>query len=115
MGTVLLKVYGNLWPAPDGLLQRLEPICADAMTQEDDDGIPRVCQEGDLLRISFEGLYFPVDEVLEAIAAVLTPAQQGKLDVLDMDGWRLERHVFANGRIERKSTSLNNVLDYSGF
>ena len=115
MGTVLLKVYGNLWPAPEGLLQRLEPICAEAMTQEDDDGIPRVCQEGDLLRISFEGLYFPVDEVLDAIAAVLTPAQQGKLDVLDMDGWRLERHVFANGKIVTKSTSLNNVLDYSGF
>ena len=114
MGTVLVKVYGNLWPAPDGLLASLEPLCAQAMTQEDD-GIPRVCQEGDLLRISFEGLYFPVEDVLEAIAAVLTPVQKGKLDVLDMDNWRLERHLFTNGTIERKSISLNNVLDYSGF
>ena len=115
MGTVLVKIYGNLWPAPDGLLQTLEPLCAQAMTQEDDDGIPRVCQEGDLLRISFEGMWFPVDDVLAAIEAVLTPAQQGKLDVLDMDDGRLVRHTFANGVIEKRATSLNNVLDWSGF
>ena len=114
MSEVLLKVYGNLWPAPEGLLATLDPICAQAMTREVED-TPRVCQEGDLLRMSFEGLYFPVDEVLEAIKNRLAPGQQGKLDVLDMEQWRLERHLFADGTVTSRSTSLNNVLDYSGF
>lgn len=73
-----------------------------------------VTLEGDLLRISFEGLYFPVEETLAAVAARLRPDQTGKLDVLDLENWRLERHVFADGRISSGAAPLNNVLDFSG-
>ena len=52
--------------------------------------------------------------MVEAFRAHLTPDMQGKLDVLDMDGWRLTRHVFTGGQVKSSSAPLNNVLDYSG-
>ena len=67
-----------------------------------------------MARVSFEGVYFPVDEVLAALARHLRPEHQGKLDVLDLENWRLTRHLFDQGRIRSSSAPLNNVLDYSG-
>ena len=36
------------------------------------------------------------------------------IDVLDLENWRLIRHVFEQGRIRTSSAPLNNVLDYAG-
>ena len=108
----LLKVYGHVFPVTDAFYEDLARACADALPDADD--IPVLEKDGDMARISFEGMYFPVDEVLEALARHLGPEHKGKLDVLDMDGWRLTRHVFEAGRINSSSAPLNNVLDYSG-
>ena len=108
---VLLKVYGNLHPADAADFEALSRASASCVGEGAE---PPVTLAGDRLRISFEGLYFPVDEVLEALAALLKPRQQGKLDVLDLDAWRLTRHLFQDGRITSRSAPLNNVLDFSG-
>ena len=108
---VLLKVYGNLYPADAADLEALARAAASCVREGPEEV---VTLEGDLLRISFEGLFFPVDEVLEALAAVLRPEQKGKLDVLDLEAWTLTRHLFADGRISSRSAPLNNVLDFSG-
>ncbi|MDE7240326.1 hypothetical protein [Desulfovibrio sp.] len=108
---VLLKVYGNLYPADAADLEALDRASAGCVQEGADEA---VTLERDLLRISFEGLFFPVDDVLEAFAAILRPGQKGKLDVLDLEGWRLTRHQFADGRITSRSAPLNNVLDFSG-
>ncbi|WP_165075076.1 MULTISPECIES: hypothetical protein [unclassified Desulfovibrio] len=108
---VLLKVYGNLFPAEEADREALAQACAGRVPAGDGEAVLR---EGDLVRISFEGLYFPVEDVLEAIAARLRPAQQGKLDVLDLEAWRLTRHLFAEGRFTSRTAPLNNVLDFSG-
>ena len=108
---VLLKVYGNLFPADETDREALARACADRVPAADGEAVLR---EGDLVRISFEGLYFPAEDVLEAIAARLKPGQQGKLDVLDLEAWRLTRHLFAEGRITSRTAPLNNVLDFSG-
>lgn len=110
---VLLKVYGSLYPANEADRAALALACAGRLPC-DSEGEEAVVLEGDLLRISFEGLCFPVDEMLAALAARLRPEQQGKLDVLDLEAWRLERHSFLNGRITRSAAPLNNVLDFSG-
>ncbi|MDE7371665.1 MAG: hypothetical protein K2N07_08010 [Desulfovibrio sp.] len=107
---VLLKVYGNLFPADEADREALAQACAGRVPADGE----AVLREGDLVRISFEGLYFPVEDVLEAIAARLKPGQQGKLDVLDLEAWRLTRHLFAEGRITSRTAPLNNVLDFSG-
>ena len=108
----LLKVYGHIYPADQALYTALQTACADALPDEDD--IPVLERDGDMARISFEGTYFPVDDVLLALQAHIQPAHKGKLDVLDLEAWQLTRHSFAHGRIESHSAPLNNVLDYSG-
>lgn len=108
----LFKVYGHVYPINADFYADLARACADALPDADD--IPVLEKDGDMARISFEGVYFPVDEVLEALARHLGSEHKGKLDVLDMDGWRLTRHVLEGGRINTSSAPLNNVLDYSG-
>ena len=108
----LLKIYGHIYPADDALYAALAKACADALP--DDDDIPVLERDGDMARISFEGTYFPLDEVLLALTTHILPAHKGKLDVLDMEGWKLTRHVLAGGSVHSSSAPLNNVLDYSG-
>ena len=108
----MVKAYGHVYPVTPALYAALESALHDALN--DDEDVPLLCQEGDMARISMEGSYFPEDEVVEAFRAHLTPDMQGKLDVLDMDGWRLTRHVFTGGQVKSSSAPLNNVLDYSG-
>ena len=108
----LLKVYGQVYPVNNDFDAALEQACADAMPDEDD--VPVLERDGDMARISFEGTYFPLDEVLLALTTHIQPAHKGKLDVLDLEAWRLTRHIFTLGRIESHSAPLNNVLDYSG-
>ena len=108
----LLKVYGHVYPVSDDFYAALEQACAGAMPDEDD--VPVLERDGDMARISFEGAYFPLDDVLAALTAHLRAEHLGKLDVLDLEGWRLIRHTFAQGRVDVHSAPLNNVLDYSG-
>ena len=68
-----------------------------------------------MLRISFEGLYFPEEDVVATLEQHLKPSQVGKLDILDLDAWRMRRYVIGQGTITSRANSLNNVLDYSGF
>ena len=110
-----LKVYGHIWPAQAELESELDCALATAIQDDISDDVPLLCRDGDMLRISFEGAWFPEDAVLDAFKHHLTPEQQGKMDVLDMDAWRMTRHVFKDGSIRSSSAPLNNVLDYSGF
>lgn len=108
----LLKVYGHIYPADTTMYAALETACASALADADD--VPLLERDGDMVRISFEGTYFPLEDVLAVVEERLRPEHKGKLDVLDMEGWQLIRHTFENGRIVRRSASLNHVLDYSG-
>ncbi len=108
---VLLKVYGNLWPAPKDVLEPLASLFADCMPEPE---FPPARLDDELLTIAFEGIYFPVDEILAVLSRYLTVQSQGKLDVIDLENWRLVRHMFKNGNIETRTAPLNNVLDYSG-
>jgi hypothetical protein len=108
----LLKVYGHIYPVDKALYAALEHACADAMPDEDD--LPVIEHDGDMARISFEGIYFPLDDVLDVLTAHVRAEHKGKLDVLDLESWRLIRHIFTQGRVDVHSAPLNNVLDYSG-
>lgn len=108
----LLKVYGHVYPVSDDFFADLAQACASALP--DDATEPVLTRERDLARFSFEGVHFPVDATLAAVARHLQPQHQGKLDVLDLENWRLIRHVFAQGKIRVSAAPLNNVLAYSG-
>ncbi|MDR1659869.1 MAG: hypothetical protein LBR94_05955, partial [Desulfovibrio sp.] len=92
---VILKVYGHVLPVTDELYAALDKICAGAITDGRDEPVLR--REGEMARISFEGVYFPVDEFLKILAPHLGPEHRGRLDVLDIENWRLTRHVFDGG------------------
>ena len=108
---VLLKVYGGLSPCSTGDLTRLEPICGQALPLEE----PPLTLRGTLLLLSFEGIFFPLDELLQELANLLRPQMRGKIDYLDLENWRLSRYLVHDGVLSSNSVPLNNVLDYSGF
>lgn len=108
---LLLKIYGSLWPTQNALLKDLSAIASTAIPGS---GEPCITLTGDLLKIAFEGVYFPLDEVLIAIEKQLNTQQEGKLDKLDLELWQLTRYIFKNGEIKKSSAPLNNVLAYSG-
>lgn len=108
----LCKVYGHVYPVTEALHAALEQAVAGALADDPSEAV--LCREGDMDRISFEGVYFPEEEVLAALRQHLGPDMQGKLDYLDLENWRMRRHRFVQGRIVSSSAPLNNVLDYSG-
>ena len=111
---VLLKVYATFAPVSPALLSEAGAACANALGVEGDQG-PFVYGEGDALRVSFEGIHFPVDDMLPILEKAVALGASGKLDVLDMENWLLTRHEARNGRLERHTVPLNHVLDHSGL
>lgn len=108
---VLLKVYGGLKPASPGLHEALLQIAATAQPSEN----ACVALAGDMASLSFEGIYFPLEETLAAIREYASEETRGRLDVLDIENWTLCRHEINGREISARSRALNNVLDYSGF
>lgn len=69
--------------------------------------------QNDLIRINFEGIYFPIEETIEIIKPFLMPASQGKVDYIDIEEWISTRHTIQGMRIINSSNSLNAIMDYS--
>lgn len=111
---LLLKVYAAFAPAAQEDFLKLSEACSSAIASEDDHD-PFVTLHGDLLRISFEGIYFPLDDVAPVIQELAEKKAAGKMDVLDMENWRMTRYqAKGDGRLEIRSAPLNSVMDYSG-
>lgn len=108
---LLLKTYGNLAPASAALAGKLECIASAGIPVQEN---PIISLHASLLTISFEGIWFPWEEILDCILAQLDPLQEGRLDIIDIEHWRLTRHIFANGLMTVNSAPLNNILAYSG-
>lgn len=102
------KAFGHLFPADAALFAAVETALSGWNLPD--------CTElsGDLLRIDFEGVFFPLDDVLEAVRPFLTPESVGKIDLIDMEQWTLTRTTFAGTAMTTKTVGLNHVLDYSG-
>lgn len=108
---VLLKVYGGFKPASHKLHDALRQIAARAQPSEN----LCVALAGDMASLSFEGIYFPLQETLAAIRECADDKTVGRLDVLDIENWTICRHEIKGREIGTHSQNLNNVLDYSGF
>ena len=108
---ILVKVYAGLYPA--------DAACVEAVRQAGSAACPAggeawLFHEGEVLRISFEGAYFPEDEVLAACEACLPAHAQGKIDVLDVEAWELRRYAREDGTFRLFRRGLNQVLEYAG-
>lgn len=108
---IIVKVYGAFHPVSRDCYDALNAAGADAIGHED----AWLFYEDGMLRFSFEGLYFPLEDVLEALRLTLPKEAEGKLDYLDLEAWTLTRHQLTLGAVFNVSTrSLNNILDYAG-
>ena len=106
----IIKIYAAFSPVAEAVRQELETVEKDVMGN----GEEWLFWEDGLLRISFEGLYFPIEEALAILEPHLTGKSSGKLDILDLEDWTLTRHELRNGQLTASTRSLNHVLDYAG-
>jgi hypothetical protein len=121
MEPVLVKVYAAFLPANAACLAAVERAGALAIASVNAGAVNTdasrpswLLLEDGFLRISFEGLHFPVDDVLAALAATLPPHAEGKLDLIDMEAWVITRHQWRSGVFHASRRSLNHVLAHSG-
>lgn len=103
MEQIIVKVYGHVSPASEGMLDAVRPIADDA-----------VALEGTMLLVSFEGMYFMIEEFMEALAPHLARGCEGRIDYIEMDAWTLTRFWIKDGLVSSSSASLNQVMAYSG-
>ena len=52
-----------------------------------------------MVLLSFEGIYFPWEEAAGAIRSHITKDSTGKMDVLDMENWRITRFFIKDGTV----------------
>lgn len=108
----LVKVYGNISPVDTDFFEALKRACSTAIA--DEQSIPVVAMQVDMALFSFEGVYFPLDDVLRVLHSFLLPVHDGKIDYLDLEAWRLDRYLVQKGSISFRTGSLNQVLEFSG-
>lgn len=109
---ILIKVYANIYPANEDLYHALASELSGIYSVDNSEN--KVVEiDNDLILISFEGIYFPIEEVINRIKDFLTTSTQGKVDYIDMEEWTLTRYTIKDKGISAKSNSLNAVMDYS--
>ena len=108
MRPVLVKAYGSLCPAGEEALNAVNAALREWFL----DGAASL--NGDLLRISHEGDYFPADDVVAALKPFVACGGEGKLDILDMEAWVLRRFFFYHGVVSERSASLDRALESCG-
>ena len=84
------------------------------MRRMPDPALPPVTLEGDLLRVQFQGVEFPLDEVAEALRPYLCPDSEGRIDRIDREAWTLTRARFQGRELAFTSAGLNHILDFAG-
>ncbi len=103
-----IKVFGHVTPADSRLLAVvctvLESWHAEAELQ--------LC--GDVLSISYEGTFFPFDDVLDVLQPFLYENSVGKIDLIDMEAWTLTRAAIHGTTVSQTTRDLNTILDFSG-
>lgn len=102
---VIVKAYGSLSPATSATLSAVQDALASWYIHDAAD------LQGDLLRISHEGEYFPADDIIDALRPFISSASEGKLDVIDLEAWTLRRFLFHFGNISDRSASLDHALE----
>lgn len=110
---VLVKAYGAFANMPPDLRGELTELCSQAIGPDLEEK-PAHFSDG-LLRVSFEGIWFPADEIRQLLEGRDGQGIEGKLDILDIENWRMTRLQYLQGGLNVSTVPLNNVLDYSGF
>lgn len=105
----IVKVYGSVHPAGPDLAEAVHTVLSPW-------GLDRSAElEGDLLRFSHEGVFFPLDDVLDVLSPFLGVGVAGRIDYIDLEAWTLTRFRIEGKAIVKSIRGLNDVLAYSGW
>lgn len=107
MEHVLIKVYGSISNASPELFAAAQEV----VQEVDEDAVEL---DDTFFTITFEGIYFMIDEFIEAIKPHLTQESSGRIDYIDVDEWTLTRFWIEGGFITQNTAGLNHVMDHSG-
>ena len=107
MEHILIKVYGSISNATPALYEAAK----DAVAELDEDAVEL---DGTFFTITFEGIYFMIDEFMDAIKPHLTKESSGRIDYIDVDEWTLTRFWIEGGLVTHNTAGLNHVMDHSG-
>ncbi|MCT4628208.1 hypothetical protein [Halodesulfovibrio sp.] len=107
MEHILIKVYGSISNANAELFN-----AALGVVEEQDENAVEL--DGTFFTISFEGIYFMIDDFIAAIKPHLTRECSGRIDYIDVDDWSLTRFWIEGGLITHSTADLNHVMDHSG-
>lgn len=108
MRTEPINVFGNLTPATRDMLDAAQVVLTSWQLETD------LSLEEGVLRLTFEGVTFPGEDVCDALLPLLAVDTTGKIDIIDREDWTLTRHLFRRGTYQTFVVDLNHVLDYSG-
>lgn len=106
---VIIKVYGAFYPV-QGICPGLPDLIVFGHESE-----PWWFYENDMLQISFEGVAFPTEEVLDVLKLWLPRNSSGKIDVFDLEAWKLARYTWEETVFMKREQDLNHILEYSGI
>ncbi len=105
-----VKVYGHLYPVPEECYTIILNIINSWHLVDDFGEIVEFNK--DIVNISYEGEFFPCEEVIEVLVSYHNDKTQGKLDCINVEKWTLNRHFFEIGGGYRQNTaSLNHALE----
>lgn len=103
MEQIIIKVYGSITPANQAMLNAVQNIAEGSISLD-----------GDVLLISHEGMYFMIDECIDALKPLMDKDCEGRIDYIDMDEWTLSRYWIHGGLVTHSTVGLNQVMAYSG-
>lgn len=63
------------------------------------------------LAVEFEGLYFFIEDFLDALVPLLDPGGEAKIDYIDQHAWQMTRYTVLASGYEAKLVNLNDVLE----
>lgn len=129
MEHIIIKVYGKIMHASPALALAVKKVHENTDNALAEEGEEVFSYADNFLFFAYEGMYYPIDDMLDAVNAVLVlekkeakskgvgsaESADGRIDYIDMQEWTLTRHSLANGVVKSATRSLNHVMAYSGL
>ena len=101
------KAYGTVSPVGEDALRATDAALRDW-------GVSSCLSlQGSMLVLSFEGVFFPLEDFLAALRPFLESDCTGRIDVFDLEGWRMTRARIGGTEIRLSHAGLNDVLSWS--
>ena len=70
-----------------------------------------VIRDGNAMELEYEGVYFPVDEFVEALTPLVTGKVVAHVDAIDNDAWTITRYKITAEETKTRTVDIDNVME----